>query len=148
MIMSNSVSLTTQDIPNAGSRTIATLLSDNAHWALRIALISVFVYHGVGKFADLGAFAAMMNLPFAIALLVAVVELGGGVLLLAGGFTQDWVTRIGAAMFVPVMLGAIAMVHWPQWSFVPSSTHPMGGMEFQAVLLLVSLYFVMRGNNA
>ncbi len=146
--MSNSVSLTTQQISDAGSRTIAMLLSDNAHWALRVALLSVFIYHSIGKFADLGAFAGMMNLPFGIALLVAVAELGGGLLLLAGAFTKDWVTRIGAAMFVPVMLGAIMMVHWPQWSFVPSPSHPTGGMEFQAVLMLISLYFVIRGNKA
>ncbi len=146
--MSNSGSLATQEIPNVGSRTIAVLLSDKAHFALRIALMSVFIYHGIGKFADVGAFAAMMKLPFAIALLVAVAEFGGGLLLLAGAFTRDWVTRIGAAMFVPVMLGAVMMLHWPQWSFVPSPSHPMGGMEFQAVLLLISLYFVMRGNKA
>jgi putative oxidoreductase len=46
------------------------------------------------------------------------------------------------------MLGAIAMVHWPRWSFVPSETHPMGGMEFQVVLMLLGLFFALRGNRA
>lgn len=59
-----------------------------------------------------------------------------------------WVTRLGAAMIIPVMLGAIVMVHWGQWNFLPSQTHPNGGIEFQVALLLVSLYFVAKGNNA
>ncbi len=60
---------------------------------------------------------------------------------------SDLATRIGAALNVPVMIGAIAMVHWGQWNFVPSATHPMGGFEFQAVLLLVMLYFVITGTR-
>ncbi len=51
-------------------------------------------------------------------------------------------------MFIPVMAGAIALVHWGRWSFVPSETYPMGGMEFQATLLLVALYLVFKGNRA
>jgi uncharacterized membrane protein YphA (DoxX/SURF4 family) len=33
------------------------LLTSNAHWLLRIALASVFVYHGVLKFQNLEGFA-------------------------------------------------------------------------------------------
>ena len=40
-----------------------------------------------------------------------------------------------AAVIVPVMAGAIALVHWGKWSFVASESHPMGGMEFQVVLM-------------
>ena len=50
-------------------------------------------------------------------------------------------------MLISPMLGAIAMVHWPRWSFVASDTHPMGGMEFQVTLVLVSLYLLIKGNN-
>lgn len=121
----------------------------HAHWLLRIGLASVFLYHGIGKFADLAGFSAMMELPVFIAALVALAEVGGSLLLLAGGWLKhDLATRLGAAAFIPVMLGAIAMVHWPRWSFVASDTHPMGGMEFQVVLLLISLYLVLRGNSA
>jgi putative oxidoreductase len=45
------------------------------------------------------------------------------------------------------MIGAIVMVHWGQWSFVATDTHPMGGMEFQVVLLLMGLYYLVRGNS-
>ena len=79
--------------------------------------------------------------------MLAMVETLGGALVLVGGFGFDWATRIGGLLIVPVMIGAIMMVHWPQWSFVPSETHPMGGMEFQVVLLTLGLYFFIRGNE-
>jgi putative oxidoreductase len=50
-------------------------------------------------------------------------------------------------MNIPVLLGAIWIVHWGRWNFVPSETHPMGGFEFQAILLLLSLYLVITGNR-
>ena len=123
-------------------------ISTHSHWLLRVSLASVFVYHGVGKFFMLSQFAEMMQLSLLVAVLVALAETVGGVLVLAGAFGRDWVTRLGAAMFVPVMLGAISMVHWGQWSFMATDTHPMGGMEFQVTLLLISLYFVLKGNKA
>ncbi len=123
-------------------------LAEYAHWALRIALASVFLYHGIGKLVGLEQTAEMLGLPFIIALLVALAEAGGGALVIVGAFTRDWITRIGAAFIIPVMLGAVFMVHWPQWNFVASESHPMGGMEFQVTLLLVALYLVIKGNRA
>ncbi len=123
-------------------------LAEYAHWALRIALASVFLYHGIGKLAGLEQTAEMLGLPFIIALLVALAEVGGGALVIVGAFTRDWITRIGAAFIIPVMVGAVFMVHWPQWSFVASESHAMGGMEFQVTLLLVALYLVLKGNRA
>ena len=93
----------------------------------------------------------MLPISYPTVVLVAAAETGGGLLVLLGGLRQgvisDLSTRIGAALNVPVMIGAIAMVHWGQWNFVPSATHPMGGFEFQAVLLLVMVYFVITGNR-
>ena len=57
-------------------------------------------------------------------------------------------TRLGGLLIVPVMLGAIFMMHWGQWHFAASETHPMGGMEFQSTLLMIALYFVVVGNKA
>jgi putative oxidoreductase len=45
-----------------------------------------------------------------------------------------------------VLLGAIIMVHAPRWNFVPAEGFPMGGMEFQVVLTLMALYFLIVGN--
>jgi len=114
--------------------------SPYAHWLPRIALAAVFVYHGWGKITNPGE-GAMMGLPSAVWLLVGLMEAGGGLLVLVGGFlSNDIATRVGGLLLIPPMVGAIAKVHWGRWSFVPSETHPMGGMEFQTTLLLLALF--------
>lgn len=127
-------------------------LTSNAHWLLRIALASVFVYHGVLKFMNLEGFAQMLPISYLQVVFVAAAETGGGLLVLLGGFGRDRLsdlaTRVGAALNLPVIIGAISIVHWGQWNFVPSESHPMGGFEFQAVLLLLMLYLVFTGNRA
>ncbi len=144
--MSQAVAAAPDELADKSS--ISKRIGQYAHWTLRVALASVFIYHGGQKFAGLEGFAQMMNLSFGVALLVALAEVAGGTLVLAGGFARDWVTRLGAALLIPVMIGAIALVHWGQWSFVPSEGYPMGGSEFQATLLLISLYFLLKGNRA
>ena len=129
-------------------------LAPHAHWLLRIALASVFLYHGLQKFLGhgIGAFAQMMGLPPTIAGTVAVIEALAGAGIIAGatapGRLGDIATRISGLAILPVMLGAIALVHWGQWSFAATPTHPLGGMEFQVVLALLGLYFAVRGNGA
>lgn len=118
-----------------------------AHWALRLAVAGVFLYHGLSKFGNLSGGATMMGVPVALWTLVAVMETLGGILIIMGAFTKDIVTRIGGLLIIPPMLGAIATVHWGQWSFMPSETHPIGGMEFQTVMLLIGVYFALRGNG-
>ena len=124
----------------------------NAHWLLRIGLASVFVYHGLLKFLNLEAFAQMLPISYLQVVLVALAETTGGLMVMLGGFPgdalSDLVTRVGAALNLPVIVGAIAIVHWGQWNFVPSGSHPMGGMEFQVVLMLVMLYLVVTGNRS
>ena len=89
----------------------------------------------------------MMKMPVLMIFLVATAETVGGTLVLLGGFFKDWMTRVGALVLVPVMLGAISMVHWGQWHFKATETHPMGGMQFQVTLLLLSLYLFVKGNK-
>ena len=126
-------------------------VTSNAHWLLRIALASVFVFHGVLKFTNLEGFAQMLPISYLQVVLVALAETAGGLLVLLGGFRNDAIfdlaTRVGAALNIPVIIGAISIVHWGRWNFVPSETHPMGGFEFQAVLLLVMLFLVITGNR-
>jgi putative oxidoreductase len=130
------------------SKLNAASLAPHAHWLLRVGFASVFLFHGVGKIAAPAQFADMMQLPFLVALLVAFAEVGGGLAVLAGGaLGKGWLTRVGGLVTVPVMIGAIAMVHWGQWSFVATESHPMGGMELQVLLLLMGLYFLVRGNG-
>jgi len=123
----------------------------NAHWLLRFALASVFVYHGLLKFLNLEGFAQMLPISYLQVVLVAAAETGGGLLVLIGGIGKDRLsdlaTRIGAALNLPVVIGAIVLIHWGRWNFVPSESHPMGGFEFQAVLILIMLYLVAVGNK-
>ncbi|MCC5858381.1 MAG: DoxX family protein [Ectothiorhodospiraceae bacterium] len=123
-------------------------LGRHAHWLLRIALLGVFTYHGIDKFmgGGIAEFATIMGLPWLIGLLVALTEIAAGVLVVAGGLTNTWITRLGALLVVPVMFGAIAMEHWGQWHFMATPTHPLGGMQFQFTLLMVAFYLLIRGN--
>lgn len=125
-------------------------LSANAHWLLRIGIVSVFLYHGILKFSNLEGFATMLPISYTEVVFVALANIGS-VLVILGGFRNDVLsdlfTRIGAALNIPVMVGAITLVHWGRWNFVPTETHPMGGMEFQVTLVLLMLYLVITGNN-
>ena len=122
-------------------------LKPHAHWLLRIGLASVFIFHGIGKAMALGGFAQMMGLPTAVAALVTLAELAGGVGIIVGAFTNDLITRLAGLAIAPVMLGAIFMVHWGRWDFAPAEGFPMGGMELQVVVLLTALYFLVMGNG-
>lgn len=124
-------------------------ISPHAHWLVRVALLSIFLYHGVNKFMGegIGGFAEMTELPYLIAMLVALTEIVGSILIVVGGFMPGWVTRLGSLVLIPVMLGAIFMVHWGQWHFMPSETHPMGGMQFQVMILLLLFYLLIQGNQ-
>ncbi len=121
-------------------------LKPHAHWLLRIGLAGVFIFHGIGKAMALGGFAQMMGLPTAVAALVTLAELAGGVGIVVGAFTNDLITRLAGLAIAPVMLGAIFMVHWGRWGFEPAEGFPMGGMEFQVVVLLTAVFFLVMGN--
>lgn len=127
-------------------------ISPYAHWLLRGSIASVFIYHGALKLMNLEGFAQMLPISYTQTVLVTLAEFVGGSLVLFGGFSKnklsDLATRIGAVFQIPVLLGAIALVHWGRWNFVPAENFPMGGMEFQVTLILVALYLVLTGNKA
>ena len=126
-----------------------TNVSLKTHWLLRFPLISVFLYMGIDKFmgGGIGEFAQITGLPWLVAVLVPLAEISAGVLILAGAIYGSWITRLGALLTLPVLLGAILMVHWGQWHFLPTETHPMGGMMFQVTLSMLALYLMIRGNE-
>ena len=125
-------------------------INANAHWLLRFAIVGVFLYHGILKFSNLDGFATILPISFTQVVFVALANVGS-VLVILGGFRtdvlSDLATRIGAALNIRVMIGAISLVHWGRWNFVPTDVHPMGGMEFQVVLILVMLYLIITGNR-
>ncbi len=122
-------------------------LKPHAHWLLRIGLAGVFLFHGLYKVINFGGFSQMMGLPTSVAALVTFAELAGGVGIIVGALTNDLITRLAALAMAPILLGAIFMVHWGRWNFAPAEEFPMGGMEFQVVLLLTALYFLVMGNG-
>ena len=121
-------------------------LRPHAHWLLRIGFAGVFLFHGIGKVMAFGGFSQMMGLPTPVAALVTLAEVAAGVGIIVGAFTNDLITRLAGLAVVPVLLGAMFMVHWGRWNFTPAEGFPMGGMEFQVVLLLMALFFLVMGN--
>ena len=118
------------------------------HWLLRTPLALVMLYHGTHHWLQgPGPFAESLGLPVAIAMMVTGLELFSGTALLLGAWLGGWVTRLGSATALPVLLGAILMVHWGQWHFLPSATHPLGGLEFQVTLTCLAIYLLVRGNE-
>lgn len=116
-------------------------------WPIRLALAGTFGVHGTGKIMAMGA--NPMNLPEPLWLLVGIVEVlaalglvGGGIV---GGMLGNLATRLAGLAIIPVMLGAIIMVHWPQWRFLPTEDKPIGGMEFQILILSVAIYALITG---
>ncbi len=123
----------------------------NSNWFIRIPFAAVFAGHGIGKIAMPAASAEMLSLPIMLVLLVGMAELLAGIGAVVGGIRKaphrllvDRLTGLAAA---PVLIGAIAMVHWPHWSFVATESHPMGGMEFQVVLLGIALFLLVGGGQ-
>ena len=117
------------------------------HWLLRIALGSVFVIHGIGNFMNLAAFAATVHVPYMLGLILVLAEIAGGFLVLSGSFMGDKMTRLGALMLLPVLLIVMFMVYGNDMSFTLSRVHVVGGMEYLLVLILVSLYMLLKGNK-
>lgn len=124
-------------------------LVPHAHWLLRFALASVFLYHGLTKFPSLGMLAEMMSMPTIMVGVLATMETAAGILILVGGAGPEWATRTAGMIIMAVMIGAIAMVHWPNgWNSVNMGMGNEGrGMEFQVTLLTIAFFFVIVGNG-
>ena len=125
-------------------------LSDIAHWLPRLALAATFLYHGIGKFPMAEGMAGMMGMPVALIYMLATAEVAGGLLMLWGGVGPDWTTRIAGLIFAGVMAGAIGMVHLQHgWNSINMGGGNEGkGMEFQILILAVSLFFAFKGKLA
>jgi len=119
----------------------------NPIWFVRIPFAIVFAGHGAGKLLMPNASSEMLGLPVVLVLLVGVAEVLAGIGAVVGGIERAphriLINRLTGLAAAPVLVGAIAMVHWPRWSFVATESHPMGGMEFQVVLLGMALYLAL-----
>ncbi|MBI5355216.1 MAG: DoxX family protein [Candidatus Aenigmarchaeota archaeon] len=117
--------------------------SGKAHWLPRIAFAGVFLYHGLTKFPAAQGMSQAMGMPLPMIYLLATIETLAGALVLYGGTGKDWATRIGGLLIVPVMLGAIYLVHLPHgWNSIGNM-----GYEFQVLLAAMGLNFFLKGNK-
>jgi putative oxidoreductase len=110
----------------------------NSMWFLRIAMASVFLYHGLTK--KLNSFAKHFKLPLIIAALVVFAEIAAGLGYIVGGLYNKnilgfSITQWSSIAVIPVLLGAIFMVHWKNGFNVMNS-----GYEYQFVLLMIAFY--------
>jgi putative oxidoreductase len=117
-----------------------------APWLLRLGLGTSFVFHGLSKFPlppqkliDYFGFSSEL------ASFVAISELGAGILLLLGGFLKGYVgnlvTRFAAGVIVIVMIFAFTIAH-SDWFVTPKLF-----MSEQIFLIIIGLYFFIKGNN-
>lgn len=113
---------------------------DGALLILRIVLGIIMLYHGWPKLTNLGGtiqgFTGMgIPLPALSAIFAMVAEVGGGLLLLLGVFTD-----IAGLLFAIDMLGAITFVHAKNGFPVDK-----GGYEFPLALLAMALALAFAG---
>ena len=109
-------------------------ISKNIHWLLRLTIAGTFFVHGYPK---LGSEVAQLGM---IGYLVGPFEFLGALFVLIGPFTKDILTRVGGTMLTVIMVGAIYM-HLFKWG------DTLGDVEWQLLLLAVSLFFVFKGDE-
>ncbi|MGC3973662.1 MAG: DoxX family protein [Nitrospira sp.] len=121
---------------------------------IRVILAIVIFAHGAQKLlgwfggqgytGTIGFFTTSMGLPWLIAFLVIIGESVGSLSLLAG-----FLTRFVAASFLLIMLGAIAMVHWPHGFFMNWFGQQQGeGFEYHLLIIGMSLALLVEGGGA
>ncbi len=113
---------------------------------LRFGLGISFIFHGLGKF-PLPPQKLIDYFGFSpeLASFVAISELGAGILLILGGFLKGHVgnlfTRFAAVIIVIVMTFAFTLAH-SDWFITPKLF-----MSEQIFLMIIGLYFFIKGNN-
>ncbi|QEL54182.1 DoxX family protein [Chromobacterium paludis] len=110
---------------------------------LRLSLGLMYLSHGALKLfvfgpAGTAGYFASLGLPGFLGYIAIAVEIGGGLLLLAGIWAR-WV----ALLLIPQLLGAIVLVHAANgWMFA----NPGGGWEYPAFLIAASLVVFLQGD--
>ena len=115
-------------------------------WLLRLGLGISFIFHGYGKFPlPPQKLIDYFGFSDTLASFVAISELTAGILLILGGFIKshlgELTTRFGAILIVIIMTVALSLAH-RDWFITPKLF-----MSEQIFLLLIGLYFLIRGNK-
>jgi putative oxidoreductase len=121
--------------------------------ALRITLGIVMFPHGAQKLlgwyggfgfsGTMGFFTQQMGLPWIVAFLIIIGESLGSLGLIAG-----FLTRVAAFGVLLIMIGAIALVHWPHGFFMNWSGKQAGeGYEYHLLAIGISLVLLIYGGG-
>jgi putative oxidoreductase len=123
---------------------------------LRLVVGVVFAAHGAQKLfgvwggggpAGTAAFFAQLGLTpaYPLAFFVGLVELGGGLLLIAGAFTLVVSAILAVNMIVAVWTVHLANGFFLNWTMAPGQGH---GYEFNLVLIATLLSLMLTGPGA
>jgi putative oxidoreductase len=115
-------------------------------WLLRLSLGVSFIFHGYGKFPlPPQKLIDYFGFSETLASFVAISELTAGMLLILGGFIKshlgELTTRFGSMLIVIIMIVALGLAH-RDWFITPKLF-----MSEQIFLLIIGLYFLIRGNK-
>ena len=111
-------------------------LHDLTHWGLRASIGAIFIVHSLKKFdPSWQEWLVNMGIPPELQFPIALAELIGGILLITGVLT-----RISAALFSVILLGAIFHIRWENGSFISQ-----GGWEWDLAMLAVTLSIIVVG---
>jgi len=115
-----------------------------APWLIRFGLGVAFALHGLGKF-PLPPQGLSNFLGSSLASFVTISELGAGLILIIGGFVKgpigNLATRFAGGTIVIIMTSAFSLAH-RDW-FITTKLFT----SEQIFLLLIGLYFLLRGNR-
>ncbi len=133
-----------------------TLFQTDEAWSslvLRVILGIVILPHGAQKLLGLfggfgfagtmGMFTDKMHLPAVVAFLIIIGESFGSLGLILG-----FLTRLTAASYVLIMLGAITLVHWPNGFFMNWFGKQAGeGYEYHLLVIGIGLALLLTGGG-
>ncbi|MFQ5920738.1 MAG: DoxX family protein [Nitrososphaerales archaeon] len=113
------------------------VLHDVAHWGIRAAIGSIFIFHSIKKFdPGWGEWLASVGLPPELQLPIALAEFLGGIFLIAGVLS-----RISSGIIAIILLGAI--FHIKGLDKFAGGTFT--GWEFDLVMLAGVLAIIVAG---
>ena len=108
----------------------------NKDWLLRLPLIMTFIIHGLPKMGKNVLNGDIWYLGY----LVGPFELFGAIFILLGPFLNSFVTKVGSLLIAVIMFGAIYL-HLFKWG------DKIVDVEWQILLLFVSVYFIIKGDD-
>ncbi len=118
--------------------TLSLQKASQALLLIRIAAAAAFLYHGYGIVSNAAGFAGFAHIPAALAWVIGLGELAGGLGMLTGVLA-----RPAAAGLAVIMLGAILMVHLKNGFDITKN-----GFEYALAQLLICTAVIIAGSGS